>query len=86
MDNLAFALRAVYEAAQEDLDTAAVVILDHPEHGRGGFVHIPNGHSQAMTVMGTLGAKMLKDDTPAKNGEVFDAMAMFLFDPEPGSD
>ncbi len=85
MDTLTVALQAVYEATQEATGTAAVLILDHPDHGRGGFVHIPKGHSNAMTVIGTLGAEVLKG-THAQEGEMFDAMAMFLFDPEPGTD
>jgi hypothetical protein len=82
MDPLTVALQAVYEATQDAPGTAAVVILDHPDHGRGGFVYIPEGHDPAMTVIGTLGAQVLKGRS-GKEREMFDAMAMFLFDPTP---
>ena len=58
-----------------------LVIIDDPEHGRGGFVHVPPGAEESITVMGSLGVVALKGSARQRR-DLFDAIGMFLLSPD----
>ena len=80
-DGLLAALDAICEATSRSPETSVLVIIDDPEHGRGGFVHVPPGAGESITVMGSLGVVALKG-TLRQQRDLFDAIAMFLLAPD----
>ena len=80
-DGLLAALDALCTATSDSPNTAVLVIVDDPTHGRGGFVHVPTGSEEPMIVMGSLGVVALKG-TMIQQQELFDAIGMFLLSPD----
>jgi len=80
MDVLLDALAAMCNATEDSPEAAVIVLVDHPTMGRGGFVHVPPGASDSITVMGSLGVVALKG-SGLQQQELFDAIGMFLLDP-----
>jgi hypothetical protein len=80
-DYILAALDAIWLATARSPDTAVMVIIDDPTHGCGGFVHVPTGSRDEMTVLGSLGAVALQG-TRRQQAELFDAIGMFLLAPD----
>ena len=81
MDGLLAAIDALCHFTTHTPDIAVMVVIDHPEHGRGGFVHVPTGSTDSMTVLGSLGVVALQGNEDQQQ-ELFDAIGMFLMAPE----
>ncbi len=76
------ALDDLMQATQENDEAAVVVVVDHPKYGRGGFVRVPLGAEPPMATLGTAGVIALRA-SELQQEEVFSAIGMLLFDPDP---
>ena len=80
-EEICAALHALALATEKSPDTAVLIIIDDPTLGRGGFVHVPPGATDEITVLGSLGVVAL-NGSQQQQAELFDAIGMFLLAPD----